>query len=145
MPLMSPHPRYRVLGYSVHLTTDNRRVDSWHYHFELQRQLGQKSFEKSLLHPCADEMDDWNDYQKLKGCSQGEGLMSLLFATRESKSSVSVTTDSDTDKKSSTASEGTARSPSIAAIESTADRTLSVDSGYFTRRESSVLNGEEHL
>lgn len=145
MLLTPPHPRYRVIGYSIRLTTDDRRVDSWHYTFELKRHLDQRSFEKALQYPYAHEMDDWNNYQKLSGRNQGEGLMSLLFATLDRKSPVYPTTDSDTDKKLATAGESTARSPSIAACESTADRALSVDSGYFTRRDSSDATGEEKL
>ncbi|SLM41364.1 SRA-YDG [Lasallia pustulata] len=131
---------YRVVGYSVRLTTDRTRVDSWHYTFELHRHLDQRPFEKLLQHPCADEMDDWNDYQKLKGNSQDEGLMSLLFAAQDRKSSVSLMTESDTETRLSMASENMAISPSIAASENAIDRTLSMDSGYFTRRESEALN-----
>lgn len=85
-------------------------------------------------------MDDWNDYQKLKGNSQDEGLMSLLFAAQDRKSSVSLMTESDTETRLSMASENMAISPSIAASENAIDRTLSMDSGYFTRRESEALN-----
>ncbi|KAL9100742.1 MAG: hypothetical protein Q9187_009329 [Circinaria calcarea] len=38
--------------------------DLWHYIFELQRENGQVSMEKAMCHPAADEMDDWNEYQR---------------------------------------------------------------------------------
>lgn len=144
-PLIPSFLRYRVRSYSVHLTTDDRRVDTWHYHFELHRQRDQKPFEKTMQHPCADEMDDWNDYQKLKGGRQGEGLMSLPFATHDRKSPVSLMTDSDTDKKLFAASGKTARSLSIVASENVAKRALSVDSGYSTSGDYSAMNGSEGL
>ena len=87
-------------------------------------------------------MDDWNDYQKLKGSSRNEGVMSLLFAAQDRKSTVSLMTESDTETRLSMASESTAISPSITASENAVDRTLSMDSGYFTRRESEALNGD---
>lgn len=120
-------------------------MDTWHYHFELHRQRDQKPFEKTLQHPCADELDDWNDYQKLKGGKQGEGLMAVLLATHDRKPPVSLMTDSDTDRKLFSAGRKTDRSHSIATSEHMVERALSVDSGYFTSGDSSAVNGPQCL
>ena len=38
--------------------------DEWSWTFELERKHDQQGIEKALCHPNAEEMDDWNDFQK---------------------------------------------------------------------------------
>ena len=72
--------RYRVLGYSVKLTTAKGR-DQWVYTFQLARQVDppQDSIDKALMHPTADEMDDWKDYRRAKANEKGTNLLSLRW------------------------------------------------------------------
>lgn len=39
--------------------------------------------EKALLHPTADELDDWNDYLRVKGKYTGSEVVSMLFGDSE--------------------------------------------------------------
>ena len=39
--------------------------------------------EKALSHPTADELDDWEDYHRLKTESRGSDVVSLLFGDSE--------------------------------------------------------------
>ena len=38
--------------------------DEWSWTFELERETVQQGIEKATCHPTAEEMDDWNDFQK---------------------------------------------------------------------------------
>ena len=46
--------------------------DEWHLTFDLERLPGQKSMEMAVMHPVADEMDDWNLYQREKQLTELE-------------------------------------------------------------------------
>lgn len=41
----------------------------WKYSFELLRLADQPSIKDALCHPTADEIDDWEDYQRMKNPS----------------------------------------------------------------------------
>lgn len=48
------------------LLQDQAGKDEWRYSFLLQREPYQPSIKEALVHPTADEIDDWNDYQLSK-------------------------------------------------------------------------------
>ena len=54
---------YKVVGQDIRLKVTTMG-DEWHLTFDLQRLPGQKSMETAMMHPVADEMDDWNLYQR---------------------------------------------------------------------------------
>lgn len=57
---------YRVVGYGVTLSQNQAKKDEWKYSFLLRREPYQTSIKEALVHPIADELDDWNDYQQSK-------------------------------------------------------------------------------
>ncbi len=59
---------YRITSYGISLTPP----DVWHYNFTLQREPFQESLEKALVHPIAEELDDWKDYQRAKAAERGK-------------------------------------------------------------------------
>ena len=73
---------YRVVSQGTRLTVTDMG-DEWHLTFDLERLPGQKSMEMALMHPVADEMDDWNLYQRerqlmeLRGRSDPQSRMSV--------------------------------------------------------------------
>lgn len=42
---------------------DKAGKEDWRYYFLLRREPEQASIKEALVHPTADEMDDWKDYQ----------------------------------------------------------------------------------
>jgi len=50
----------------VKLVTNASEGDQWQYTFTFERHDAQPGFDKALCHPTADEMDDWNDYKRMK-------------------------------------------------------------------------------
>ncbi|KAI4270493.1 MAG: hypothetical protein L6R35_006607 [Caloplaca aegaea] len=56
--------RYRVTGYGVKLSqSPGTDKDVWRYTFRLRRERCQEPMEKALAHPCADQLDDWEDFK----------------------------------------------------------------------------------
>jgi hypothetical protein len=58
--------RYQVEGWAVKLTTTATGDDDWQYTFTFSRHPDQAEAERALCHPTADELDDFNDYKKMK-------------------------------------------------------------------------------
>jgi hypothetical protein len=56
--------RYHVIGCSIRLYLNARGEDVWLYYFDLRRSLDQFGMDMALIHPCADEMDDWEEYRR---------------------------------------------------------------------------------
>ncbi|KAL8974026.1 MAG: hypothetical protein Q9197_001746 [Variospora fuerteventurae] len=55
---------YRVTGYGVKLSqSPGTDKDVWRYTFRLRREHCQEPMEKALAHPCADQLDDWEDFK----------------------------------------------------------------------------------
>ncbi|KAL8990135.1 MAG: hypothetical protein Q9177_001138 [Variospora cf. flavescens] len=56
--------RYRVTGYGVKLSqSPGTDKDVWRYTFRLRRERCQEPMEKALAHPCAEQLDDWEDFK----------------------------------------------------------------------------------
>ena len=66
------------------LSSDAMGNDEWLYTFTLERQDGQAPMDKALCHPTADEMDDWNDYKKVRH-GDGEEVRQLLVKKEKHK------------------------------------------------------------
>lgn len=79
--------RYRVSGYGVKLVTSASEGDDWQYNFTLERHDGQPGLEKVACHPSADEMDDWNDYKRMKR-NLGEEVVNVLYHIMEKETKV---------------------------------------------------------
>ena len=63
--------RYKVIAQGTRLSV-TKLGDEWHLTFDLERLPGQKSMEMAVMHPVADEMDDWNLYQREKQLTELE-------------------------------------------------------------------------
>ena len=63
--------RYKVVAQATRLVVTGKG-DDWQLTFDLERLPGQKSMEMAVMHPVADEMDDWNLYQREKQLTELE-------------------------------------------------------------------------
>lgn len=75
--------RYRVVSYGTKLLETHDGKDRWTFTFDLQRELDQASFQEALRHPTADELDDWEDYQRAKLTRVDHGMSMLSGSFRE--------------------------------------------------------------
>ena len=112
---------YRVTSYGISLT---HFPEKWHYTFTLQREPGQESLEKALVHPIAEELDDWKDYQRTKAAERGKASYkeSRKTEAREMKEAI-------ISLQEMIASVKTGNLDGTAAM----DKGESRDSGYFSR------------
>lgn len=76
---------YRVIGYTSHLDQDENGKDVWDFAFHMARLIHQESLERALTIPLADQMDDWKDYQRMKGEQAEGGLMNLMLLASKSE------------------------------------------------------------
>ena len=84
---------YRVTSYGISLTPSPSLPpgrDTWHYNFTLQREPNQDSLEKALAHPIAEELDDWENYQRAKAAERGKATYreSRMTEAREMRVSI---------------------------------------------------------
>ncbi|KAL8656792.1 MAG: hypothetical protein Q9210_000036 [Variospora velana] len=61
---LAPVAGLRYDGYGVKLyQSPGTDKDVWRYTFHLRRERCQEHMEKALAHPCADQLDDWEDFK----------------------------------------------------------------------------------